>query len=76
MLTVAATEKGEHQKAKREIQQVRQVLGTLVQTQEADRWLAAPNALLGGDSPLNCIRQGRTRQVKELVERLAQGLYV
>lgn len=63
-------------RTQRETQQVRQVLDTLVQAGEADRWLAAPNALLGGDSPLDCIRQGQTRQVKELVERLAQGLSV
>jgi len=63
-------------RTQRETQQIRQVLDTVVQTQEADRWLAAPNALLDGDSPLDCIRQGRTRQLKELVERLTQGLYV
>ncbi len=59
-----------------DIRQVKRVLNGLVEPVETDRWLAAPNQLLNGNSPLESIRQGKARQVKELVERLNQGIYV
>ena len=59
-----------------DIRQMKQVLNGLVKSAEAERWLAAPNQLLNGSSPLESIRQGKAGQVKELVERLEQGIYV
>ena len=59
-----------------DVRRVKLVLSTIVQKAEANRWLAAPNVLLGGISPLKKIMTGETKQVREILARLEEGVYV
>lgn len=52
------------------------MLGAIVQGSEADRWLSAPNAMLGGACPADKIRQGRTRQVVEILASVQESIHV
>lgn len=73
---LAQSRLAQSRRVQQDIRQVKQMLHSSVKPAEADRWLAAPNPLLNGNSPMNSIRQGRTWQVNDLVERLAQGIYM
>ncbi len=65
-----------HLRTLRETKQVKQMLSALVEANEVDRWLSAPNAMLGGARPLDKIRQGKTRQVTEIMALVQEGIYV
>lgn len=60
----------------RDTKQVKQMLGGIVQQSEAERWLAAPNAMLRGARPVDKIRQGKTRQVIELLTTVQESIHV
>ena len=60
----------------RDTKQVKQMLNAIVQGSEAERWLAAPNTMLGGARPVDKIRQGKTRQVIEVLTAVQEGIYV
>ncbi len=62
-------------RVQRDTKQVKQILDTVVQGSEAERWLAAPNAMLGGARPVDKIRQGKTRQVIEILALVQEGIY-
>lgn len=55
---------------------VRQALSGLVETAEVDRWLAAPNVVLGGVRPADAVQEGRAAQVLEALARVQEGLYM
>ncbi len=55
---------------------IRRTLRRLVQAPEAERWLTAPNARLGGLCPLDSIKQGKSQQVRELLACLEEGIHV
>ena len=65
-----------HLRIQKDTKQVKQMLSAIVQGGEAKRWLAAPNAMLGGARPVDKIRQGKTRQVIELLTTIQEGIYV
>ncbi len=52
------------------------MLNAIVQDSEVERWLAAPNAVLGGVRPIDKIRQGKTRQVIELLTVVQESIHV
>ena len=60
----------------RDMKRVKQMLGAIVQESEVERWLAAPNAVLGGVRPIDKIRLGKTRQVIELLAVVQESIYV
>lgn len=51
-------------------------LRSLVKETEVERWLSAPNALLGGVSPQEAIARGQASRVSEILVRLEEGIYV
>ncbi|MDQ2686833.1 MAG: MbcA/ParS/Xre antitoxin family protein [Armatimonadota bacterium] len=55
---------------------IRARLREFVKEHEADRWLSAPNDLLGGASPCDAIARGQTERVSEILVRLEEGIYV
>ena len=63
-------------RATQDIRQVKRILKGLVAAKEAERWLSAPNALLGGICPADSIKQGKTNQVIEILARLEEGIHV
>lgn len=58
------------------IKHVKQALRGIVETKEIDRWLSAPNTLLDGSRPVDSIKQGRTKQVLEIVALVQEGIHV
>lgn len=62
--------------AQEDMMRVRQALSGLVETAEIDRWLAAPNVVLGGVRPADAVQEGRAAQVLEVLARVQEGLYV
>ncbi len=60
----------------KDTKQVKQMLGGIVQGREAERWLAAPNAMLGGARPVDKIRQGKTRQVIEILIIVQESIHI
>jgi len=65
-----------HNRILNDVKQVKLLLSTIVKKAEGDRWLAAPNMMLGNCCPLDAIKRGRTQQVREILARLAEGIYV
>ena len=65
-----------HLRIQKDTKQVKQMLGAIVQGSEAERWLAAPNVMLGGARPVDKIRQGKTRQVIEILTVVQESIYV
>ena len=65
-----------HLRIQKDTKQVKQMLGAIVQKSEAERWLAAPNPMLGGARPVDKIRQGKTRQVIEILTAVQESIYV
>lgn len=62
--------------AQEDMMRVRQALSGLVETAEVDRWLAAPNVVLGGVRPADAVQEGRAAQVLEVLARVQEGLYM
>ena len=60
----------------KDILQVKHLLNGLVETKEVERWLSAPNALLGGSRPIDSIKRGKTSRVVEILVWLEEGIYV
>lgn len=58
------------------LMQVRRTLRGLVEIKEAERWLVAPNALLGGVCPIDSIKQGNANQVREILAGVEEGIHV
>jgi hypothetical protein len=65
-----------HLRIQKDAKQVKHMLNAIVQGSEAERWLAAPNAMLGGARPVDKIRQGKTRQVIELLTIVQESIHV
>lgn len=65
-----------HLRIQKDTNQVKQMLGGIVQGSEAERWLTAPNVRLGGVRPMDKIRQGKTRQVIEILTAVHESIYV
>lgn len=60
----------------KETKQVKQILSTIVEESEVSRWLAAPNMMLRGARPIDKIRQGRSRQVIEILTAVQESIHV
>lgn len=67
---------GAPDRVSRDTAEIRARLMNLVREPEADRWLAAPNDLLGGASPCDAIARGQTERVSEMLIRLEEGIYM
>lgn len=65
-----------HSRILHDIKQVKLLLSRIVKKVEGDRWLVAPNLMLGGSCPLDAIKKGKTQHVIEILSRLAEGIYV
>ena len=78
MPTVAANRQSEKRNRRQEedLEQVKQILSGLVEKNEVDRWLNAPNPMLDDDCPLDSIKLGKTQQVIEMLASLQEGIYV
>ena len=56
-------------------QRVKTTLAGVVRPEAANRWLATPNAQLGGATPGEAIQHGETERVLELIASVAEGLH-
>lgn len=52
------------------------ILLEFYENEEAAEWLNAPHEMLGGEVPLDVIRDGRQEEVAEIVHLLESGAYV
>ena len=59
-----------------ELGYIAEQLSRVMQPQDANLWLFAPNRLLKGEPPADLIRQGEFRKVLGLIEALAEGVVV
>lgn len=59
-----------------ELAYVAEAVTTVLPAEEANLWMLSPNRLLGHDSPATCIKQGRFKDVLDLIEALADGVVV
>lgn len=55
---------------------ISQQLEKVMKPEAAAAWLHEPNAELGNMRPLDLVEQGRTREVLDLIEAIADGVYV
>jgi hypothetical protein len=61
--------------ADKDLMRIKERLAHLVPSPEIHRWLAAPNARLGGRTPQQLIDAGATEEVLNLIIKLEEGLY-
>jgi uncharacterized protein (DUF2384 family) len=55
---------------------VSQQLEKVMKPEAAAAWLHEPNADLGNMRPLDLVEQGRAREVLDLIEAIADGVFV
>ncbi|MEM7653792.1 MAG: antitoxin Xre/MbcA/ParS toxin-binding domain-containing protein [Pseudomonadota bacterium] len=64
------------QTAMSQLRWVAQRLAEFYEADEARLWIQSPHPQLHGERPYDLIRQGRTHEVLEIIERLDTGVYL
>ena len=59
-----------------ELEWIAERLSAVYEPEDVRMWLHSRHALLGGDKPVDRIREGRVKDVLELVEQLRTGAYI
>ena len=61
---------------RRNMTTVRVRLSEIVTTEEAERWIYAPNPVFDNARPVDLVRQGKITEVLQVITTVAEGIHV